>query len=176
MELYSLFWYRKMKPIHILGISCSTRILGLSVFYAQQLIDYAIKLNKEQWSNKKLDQIINVIQEYCTQHRITDISLTVPYEFYLTSESKELLEAITTLAKQNDIQLTTYPHADIYQTFANRANPTRASLIRRITMFYEELEPLELKELQNKNKYYIKLFEAVACASVHVLVSEEKQG
>lgn len=45
-----------------------------------------------------------------------------------------------------------------------------------MAMLYEELERYELKEMQNKNKYYIKLFEAVACASVHVLAAQEKQG
>lgn len=165
-----------MKPIHILGISCSTRILGLSVFYNQQLVDYAITLNKTKWSEDKKQEFMKMISDYCTKHRITHIALVIPQAFYQTDESSELIAAITKLAAKNKIALSSYPITEIYQIFANTANPSRASLIRRITMFYGELEVFELKELQNKNKYYIKLFEAVACASILVLANHEKQG
>lgn len=165
-----------MKPIHILGISCSTRMLAVSVHYHQQLIDYAITLGKQAWSNEKLQKFVALIAQYCTQHRITAIALVTPQVFYQTDESTELFVAITKLAAKKDITLVSYPIAEIYQTFGNRINPTRTSLIRRITMFYGELEHLEQKELQNKNKYYIKLFEAVAAASILALAKYEKQG
>ncbi len=160
----------------MLGISCSTRILALSVFYNQQLVDYAITLNKARWSENKKELFMQMINNYCLKHNITHIALIIPQLFYQTDESTELIAAITKLAAKSGILLTSYPIAEIYQIFANRANPTRASLIRRITMFYSELEVFELKELQNKNKYYIKLFEAVACASILVLANQEKQG
>lgn len=176
MEHYSPFWYQSMKPIHILGISCSTRMLGLAVFYSNLLIDYRIILNKNNWSQHKKNQFIAIVQHFCTSHSITDIALAIPADGYLTDECAELLDGIQRFANKNSITVTDYTLVDVYKTFGNRTRPTRATLIRRMAMFYEELEQYELKELQNKHKYYIKLFEAVACASIHVLAIQEKQG
>lgn len=165
-----------MIPAHILGISCSTRIIGLAVFYNQQLIDYATILDKQRWTQTKKQKFMQLIAQHCTVHRITHIALVVPQQFYQTDESTELLKAIEELAALHSIVLSRYGIADLHYIFGNRIQHTRASLIRRMAMLYNELEPLELKELQNKNKYYIKLFEAVASASLLVLKNYEKQG
>ena len=78
MEHYSPFWYHSMKPIHILGISCSTRMLGLAVFYSNQLIDYKILLNKNNWSQHKKAKLIGIIEYFNKSHSITDIALAIP--------------------------------------------------------------------------------------------------
>ncbi len=151
-------------------------MLGLSVFFSHQLLDYRVIQNKQEWSDAKKDQLVALIQSYCKMYSITDIVIAIPQQYYQTDEYKELLEAIELLARNTGIMFIRYELTEIYRMFANRANPTRASLIRRMAMLYGELEVYEMKELHNKQKYYIKLFEAVACASVHVLAVQEKQG
>lgn len=151
-------------------------MLGLSVFFSHQLLDYRVIQNKLEWSDAKKDQLIALIESYCKMYKITDIVIAIPQQYYQTDEYKELIAVIELLARNTGIVYISYPIAEIYRMFANSANPNRASLIRRMAMLYEELEVYETRELANKQKYYIKLFEAVACASAFVLVLQEKQG
>lgn len=151
-------------------------MLGLAVLFSHQLLDYRVIQNKLEWSNSKKEHLVTLIQSYCKMYNITDIVIAIPQQYYQTDEWKELLEAIALLARNTGIVFICYELAEIYRMFANGANPTRASLIRRMAMLYDELEVYEMRERHNKQKYYIKLFEAVACASVHVLAIQEKQG
>lgn len=164
-----------MRAEHILGISCSTRMIGCAVYTSNQLVDYSIRLHKQKWSPDKKDMFLATIASFVQLYTITDIALAIPHSFYQTAECRELIEAIGVFALNNDLIIATYSMGEIYQAFGNQVKPTRASLIKRMVLFYEELERYEMKELQNKHKYYIKLFEAVACGSIHVLKVQEKQ-
>lgn len=169
MEHYSLIWYHIMKPTRILGISCSTRILGLSVFYTRSLVDYGVTLNKQSWCTEKQDRFLGLITKYCSVHAITNVVLVVPSATHQTLCWQLLHNAIIEFATSAGIVITYFSHSELYTAFAHPIKKTKASLIRRMALFYEELEPFELKQLQNKSKYYIKLFEAVAGASLQVL-------
>lgn len=169
MEHYSPIWYPIMKPTNILGISCSSRILGVAVFYTRSLVDYGVTLNKQSWCAEKQDRFLGIIKKYCTAHTITNIVCVVPLISNQTACWQAMHNAIIEFASTAGITITCFSHRDLYEAFANPSTKTKASLIRRITMFYDELEPLELKQLQSKSKYYIKLFEAVAGASLQVL-------
>jgi hypothetical protein len=46
---------------------------------------------------------------------------------------------------------------------------TRKSLMKRLVMIYPELTTYYEREETNKNKYYIKLFEAIAAGAYHWL-------
>jgi len=172
----SPIWYLNMRTVTILGISCSTRMIGCAVYTSNQLVDYSIRLHKQKWSSTKKDMFLSTIQSFVQIYTITDIALAIPHSYYQTSECKELIESIEEFAISTGLVIAKYSMADIYHAFGNRVKPTRASLIKRMVLFYEELERYELKEFQNKHKYYIKLFEAVACGSIHMLAVQEKQG
>jgi len=74
----------------------------------------------------------------------------------------------------NNIPYTSYPVSDIYSTWGHYAKRTRASLMKRFVMFYPELEIYQQREGRNRNKYYIKLFEAVAVAAHHWVEKQSK--
>ena len=158
----------------ILALSINTRMTGLALFINGNLIDYSLKFYKDTFSQKKLDTLNANLQSSTHNLSIQYIVLSMPHPFYQTKEFLMLIEVVERFANEHSIAFTKYATKDLYFAFASRVNPSRKSLMHRMVLFYRELEEYEFKELRNKNKYYIKLFEAVACGAYHILKLQEK--
>ena len=156
-----------MEPTVVLGLSVNTRMLGLAVISGNQLVDYHIRLRKDPWSPRKRALILTSLQPWCTCYSINSVALSIPYEKQTSIQTKELLESIKSYFKENGIVLSTYPPPSL-QAFCEEAeSKTKKEVMRRLALKYPELSYHYLKEMRNKNKYYIKLFEAVGVATIH---------
>lgn len=162
-----------METPTILGISFSTRQTGLAVF-TSSLVDYSLSLYKERWSSHKRDMILASLGACIRKHYIKHIALSIPEDYHQTKQFKELLSTIITFATMNNIPYTSYPVSEVYRTLGSPIRRTRASLMKRLVMFYPELEIYQQREGRNRNKYYIKLFEAVAVAAHHWVEKQRK--
>ncbi|MES3017462.1 MAG: hypothetical protein V4721_06775 [Bacteroidota bacterium] len=151
----------------ILGISFSTRVLGLAVFKSNSLVDYSLSLRKGKWTREKRDLIVASLSSCVSTHYVTEIALSIPEEYHQTTEFKELLSAIITFAVMNNIPYTAYPIADVYRSFGSHIRRTREGLMKRLVLLIPELATYHEREQENRNKYYVKLFEAVGTASHH---------
>jgi len=152
-----------------LGLSFSTRMLGLAVFKSNTLVDYYLKLHKEKWSPEKQDLMLTSLASCIAHYTITDIAVSIPDMHCQTADFEKLLAAVQSFAAEHNVPTLLYQSKEIYQAFGSQVRRTRNSLMKRMTSFYPELEKYFTKELANKNKYYIKLFEAVAVAAYHWL-------
>jgi len=150
----------------ILGISFSTRHIGLAVVKSHTLIDYSLRLYKERWSPDKRDSILANLSSCIRTHYISGIALSIPEEYHQTGQFRELLSTIITFTMMNNIPYTSYPIADIYRSFSSQVRRTRNGFMKRLAMLYPELEIYYEREQKNRNKYYVKLFEAIG-AAVH---------
>ncbi|MCK9404705.1 MAG: hypothetical protein M0Q26_15030 [Chitinophagaceae bacterium] len=155
----------------ILGLSFSTRMLGLAVFKSNTLIDYSLKLHKEMWSPQKRDLVLASLASCIKHYTITDIALSIPDEHQQTKAFKELQEAIEGFARNHDMQVTLYTAKEVYQRFGSPVKRTRNALMTRLVLLFPELSLYFEREKVNRNKYYVKLFEAIAVAAYH---SQEK--
>ena len=158
----------------ILGLSFSTRMLGLAVFQSNTLIDYSLKLHKEIWSPQKLDSVLTSLASCVESYTINDIALSIPNGYHQTKDFNELLIAIKSFAEDRRIQVTEYTAKDLYERFGNPVKRTSNALMKRLVMLYPELSMYYDRELLNKNKYYIKLFEAIAVGAYHWLKQNGK--
>ncbi|MBL7737800.1 MAG: hypothetical protein JNK14_01185 [Chitinophagaceae bacterium] len=97
--------------------------------------------------------------------------MSIPREYHQTKAFKILLSAIRKHFAEAGIPVLDYPTESIY-LFC----PPQHKKIKRVAMIglterHPELRYCLNKELRNKNKYYLKLFEAVAVATLQ----EEKK-
>lgn len=150
-----------------LGLSFSTRIIGLAVFKSNVLIDYATKLYKQEWSDTKLKAMLEGIAFRLKHYPVSEIVLAMPDKHCQSKDFKTLLPAIITFAHEHTIPVTTYNAKDIYHRFGCPVKRTRHGFMKRLVLLFPELDSYYTKELTNKNKYYIKLFEAVAAGGYH---------
>ncbi len=151
----------------VLGLSFSTRMTGLAVFQSNSLIDYCLKLHKEMWSPHKLQMVLASLASCIENYTISDIALSIPDVHQQTKGFKELQEAIESFAHIHGIPVTVYEAKQLYQRFGSPVKRTRHALMKRLVLLFPELSLYYERELKNRNKYYIKLFEAIAVAAFH---------
>ncbi|HZY38141.1 MAG TPA: hypothetical protein VFE53_15905 [Mucilaginibacter sp.] len=157
-----------------LGLSFSTRMLGMAVFKENTLIDYFLKLNKAKWSVEKREYILASLASCLEHYAIADVVILMPENHCLTEEFNKLLGAIQSFFQEYNVPTILYDVRDIYHEFGSPVRRTRNSLMKHLVIFYPELDKYYQKELTNKNKYYIKLFEAVAAGGHHWLKQNQK--
>lgn len=154
-----------MEHTVILGLSFNTRMLGLAVIKGNLLVDYHIKLRKEPWTPRKRELILTSLQPWCESYTITNVALSIPYEKQTSSQTKDLLESLKRYFVEQKIHLSTYPTKALYALC--KEVKAKKEIMRTLAGQYPELLFHYRKEMSNKNKYYVKLFEAVGVATIH---------
>jgi Holliday junction resolvasome RuvABC endonuclease subunit len=139
---------------------------GLAVIKSNLLVDYSLKLHKDKWGPQKRDRVLSSLASCIKDYDITTISLSRPYLFQQTRESKELYVNIRSLAYQQKLRLVEYMPNELLSICTGTEKRTKKILMANVSYMYPELSPYYEKEVGNKNKYYIKLFEAVAAATL----------
>lgn len=148
----------------ILGLSVNTRMLGLAILIGGRLEDYHIQLRKQPWTPLKREQIVASLHPWCTRYTITNIALSIPYETQTSQETKELLQAITKAFKEKRMRVSLYDPPALYELCQKASKTPKKAIMRFLAEQYPELHRLFEKEQRNRNKYYVKLFEAVGVA------------
>ena len=151
----------------VLGLSVNTRMLGLAIIAGNLLIDYHIQLRKEPWTLQKRELILTSLQPWCASYNINSIALSIAHEKQTSTQTKELLESIKSFFRERKINLCTYPPKALHSFYPEVKTKTKKEMMREVALKYPELSHLYRKEMSNENKYYIKLFEAVAVATIH---------
>ncbi len=149
-----------------LGISTNTRLLGLAIIYRDNLIDYKIHLHKSSWSPSKANKIITSLEPCVRRYSIRNVILSIPYEHHTTKESKYLISLIQKYFEKQNIPVKAVSPEAFYPLYPEGQKKTKKVLMKSLTEKFPELRYCYNKELRNKKRYYVKLFEAVAVASL----------
>lgn len=147
----------------VLGISANSRIVGMAVVNDNTLFDFKTRLFKEGWSTVKASRIITCLLHYVREHHVTSIAIVIPHVHHQTPQSKALIEKITVSFRKKEIKVSTYS-PEAFHSFCEKTKTKKKTLMQEMATIHPELSYLRRKELSNKNKYYIKLFEATAVA------------
>jgi len=153
----------------VLGISINSRKLGIAVIRKNVLVDFKTQLHKEQWSKSKATRMIESLDSCITEHSITNVALLVQHAYHRTPQTTLLIDQITAHCKKKKISISTY-HPQALHCFCEATKAKKKTLQTVMVKRYPELIHKHQKELNNKNKYYSKLFEAVGVAT---LLAEE---
>lgn len=145
----------------ILGVSFSSRMLGLAVLQSDSLIDYSVKLFKESWSPAKMDRMLSSLTFAIDNYNITDMVLSIPPVNYQAGPFQELWIEIAALGHTKSLNVKMYRQAELQALCGNEERMTRKAMMEAIMSSYPELEPFYKKENRNRNKYYHKMFEAI---------------
>ncbi len=156
-----------MEHQKVLGLSLNTRMVGLAVIGGTLLIDYQISLRKGAWSLNKRNKVLTSLQSWCTSYTIINIALATPHENQSNEQINELLESIKAHCKSNKIKICSYPPQAVYRFCEENQPRTKKEVMKKMCELYPELLTCFNKEKRNKNKYYVKLFDAVALATIH---------
>jgi hypothetical protein len=159
----------------VLGLSVSTRMLGLAVISGGIILDYHIKLRKEPWNASKQEMILASLAPWCSSFPITNVALSIPYAHKTSSQNKTLLESIKRYFTERKIPLCSYPPQALQELCTEASGVSKKEVMKTLAELYPELGHYYRKEVENINKYYVKLFEAVGVATIHIRKMKEKR-
>lgn len=91
----------------------------------------------------------------------------MPYAYHQTEAYKELISSIQTYFEAKNIPVYTEPPEALYTFCSTEQKKTKKALMRSLCLLYPQLSFCYQKEMRNKNKYYVKLFEAVGVGTIH---------
>jgi hypothetical protein len=149
-----------------LGISTNTRLLGLAIIKQHRLLDHAIRLRKQSWSQLKAKEIITSLEPCVRRYCIKKVVLSIPYAHHQTKASRYLFSCIKTHFTKEGIPVTSVPAKAIYSFCREGEKKTKKNAMKALAEQFPILNYCLYKELRNKNRYYTKLFEAVAMAAL----------
>ena len=155
-----------------LGVSFSSRMLGLAVVQSDSLIDYSVKLYKETWSSAKMNRILSSLTSAIDNYNITDMVLSIPPIHYREEPFHELWVEIACLGHTKSLNVKMYRQGELQVLCGNDERMTRKLLMEAIIRWYPELQSYYKQEVRNKNKYYHKMFEAIGAATLYLKQEE----
>jgi hypothetical protein len=150
-----------------LGISTNTRLLGLAVIKQNRLVEYKMYLHKSSWSPSKADMILTSLEPCVRKYCITRVVLSIPYVHHQTEAFRQLIYHIRAFFEAKGIPVFAETPEAFYSLYPPGQKKTKEALMKALTQQFPQLSYCYKKEMRNKGKYYIKLFEAVAVAELY---------
>ncbi len=160
----------KMPAMVTLGISTNTRLLGLAVINKGVLAEYSIHLHKSSWSPSKANLILSKLEPCVRQYCIKSVVLSIPYAHHQTEAFRQLIYRIREYFEHKHIPVYAETPEAFHSLYPPEQKKTKKERMKFLTLQFPQLTYCYNKEVRNKNRYYFKLFEAVAAA---VLYQEE---
>lgn len=161
------FLSTKGPQMAILGISTNTRLLGTAIIEKGVLAEYSIRLFKTSWSPSKATRIITSLEPCVRQYSIKKVVLSIPPPYHQTEAFKLLLSRLSKYFEHKQIPVVFASPEQLLSLCAIHEKQRKKTLMDTLCKRYPELIYCHKKEVRNKSKYYIKLFEAVAAATLH---------
>lgn len=147
----------------IMGISPGTRSVGTAILHEGVLIDWGVKMFKDEWSSQKLARIIKILETHIKSYNIKAIAIKRCHVARSSDNLEQVINGILLLAKQLKIRCRIYTLEEL-KHHCNGVD-TKESLMSYVFQHYPEVQ--KGIKLTNVNyNYYMKTVEAVALAHV----------
>jgi len=147
----------------ILGISIGTSTIGLAFIKDKILIDWQMKSFVGPWSKYKMRIIELAVKRYAGIHKINAIAVKVPEELRSSKNIGQLIRLINKEYTGKQIPVCLYTIMELKTEFGLK---NKIELMEYVASIYPELKFVMNKQKGSKNKYHLKLFEAVAVAEI----------
>ena len=155
-----------MQTRTVLGLSLNSRIVSFAVMEGKTLIGYHTSLFKGNYNDVKRDHILKRLQKLLASYTLNDVALVYPYEIHSSKNIRHLLESVEKYFKSQNVPVCIY-YPEAFHLLHEEERKTKKVVMESLTELYADLEPFYRKEIRNKSKYYVRMFEAVALAHIH---------
>lgn len=148
----------------IMGISPGSRSIGTAILHEGVLIDWGVKMFKEEWSDRKLARILKTVETLTKSYSITTIAIKRCHIASRSEAVEQVIDALILMAKRLNIHVRVFTLEEL-KHHCNGVD-TRESLMSYVFQYYPEVGK-GIKVSADTFNYYMKTIEAVAL--VHVL-------
>lgn len=151
----------------VLGVSTNTRLLGMAVITKHGLAAYKMQLHKSSWSPSKATVILSTLEPCVRQYSIKKVVLSIPPKHYQTKAFICLLRELERYFQKRHIEVVKVDSKILYSFCQDEKRGTKKEIMQALVEKFPELTIYFHRELRNKNRYYVKLFDAVGVATLH---------
>lgn len=145
----------------------NTRMVAFAIIRGTFLERYQISLHKGVFNTEKNDRILKRLQTLTRKYTITNVAILLPYKKHSTNHIESLLESVETHFTKQSISVCTYYSEALHDIGEEEEPKTKKTMMESVSKIYPQLQRLYQRERRNKNKYYVRLFEAVGLALIH---------
>ena len=147
------------KPLKILAINPGTRYLGIAVFIGTELRDWAVRVIKGK-------SITDCVTDYVNQYDINVISIKKLHVNRSSKALRRIADEIENIAVNRKIVFHEYSIDDLKEKLLSETRGNKNLLMEEILKRYPFLLSDLQIELNHKNPYLVRMFEAVALGTV----------
>ncbi|WP_259068715.1 hypothetical protein HDF24_07370 [Mucilaginibacter sp. X4EP1] len=153
----------------ILGISIGTRSSGIAILEGNQLKVWNTISFKASWSEEKGDTIIAHYEQYIKKHNVKIVIVKIPRISHHTDGIVNLLQKVQKMITYHGCMVDYRSQAEIKEALPRIRN--KRDVINYTATLYPVLANHQQRELTNRNKYHLRMFEAVLVA--HLALQEK---
>jgi len=153
----------------ILTINPGSKYIGVALFIESELRMWKVYSLSYADMKKKLAKIYDVIKKAKEDHQITTVIIKKLHRSRSSNNLDIIIKKIREIIQKLKLKLYEYTIQSVKFVLLPRQKGNKYQLMEEIVSLYPHLSVLQKKELKNKNKYYIRMFEAVALGCMIVM-------
>lgn len=155
-----------MPEKRILAINPGSKYLALSVFEGADLRYWGIKVLKGKFSKEKIERIKEILSDFIDRYGINILAIKKLHHSRSSSNLKELVRKIKEYSKRKGLKVYQYSLKEMEDFFSPGVRANKRKMAERVVSQYPFLNHSLQKEKENKNPYFIRMFEAIALGMV----------
>jgi Holliday junction resolvasome RuvABC endonuclease subunit len=150
----------------IIGINPGTRYLGIAVLQGPELMDWRVKVLKGKWSKEKMKKAMKIISDFIERYEPGALAIKKLHSSRRSKNLVRLVARIKEFSKRKGLKVYQYSIKELEDFFIQEEKLNKKNLAEAVISEYPILSHELNKEKSHKNPYHIRMFEAVALASL----------
>ena len=138
--------------------------MGLAIFKDHELLEWKVKTVNGKWNDRKLTKVLHYVSKIIGHYRSDTMVVKILHNSRSSHGLNALVHSLQLLAKQRSLAFYTCTINDLKDLYEDYNVRNKQELMHAVVLRHPELMFARDKELKNRNRYYTKMFEAVACA------------
>jgi Holliday junction resolvasome RuvABC endonuclease subunit len=156
------------KPEITLGINPGTKYLGIAIFNGTDLRDWKVKEITGKWSKEKLETILSIVGDLMKKHSPDTVALKRINPSRSSPGLNRLVASIKSLCRRKRLSIREYSIKEMERALSPEKKINKKQLAEIMAAEYPILYNELNSEKSHKNKYYIRMFEAVALGAANL--------
>lgn len=155
---------------NIAGISPGTKEMAIAIYRDGNLVDWRRKSVRGKWSEAKHKQIKRIFENTLKHNGITHLAFKLPRPHESSRALFKVIDTLTALAEKYRIPCFGFGIDQLKRCYKTSEVNNKKDMMEVIVQVHPEIRYEYEMEKKNREGYYLKVFEAVACA--HLLINK----
>ncbi len=154
----------------IIAINPGVRYLAIAIFDGTELREWRMKCLSGQDIKKKSDKAIGILAGFIERYQPVVLAIKKLHASRSSAGLDLMTANITEYCQSQGLKIYSYSISKLEKALLSCTKTNKKELAKLLVTLYPELAPELKREENNRNAYFVRLFEAVALG--HICLSE----